>query len=283
MQPYSLVALLAALGGLACGRTVVHPPMIGTAETPATALLDSDEEPPAAVPTQSLDAAPPDAAPSVVDPELLARMTFRGEMPSAIAATDPAARNANASSEHCRKEVQRRGLPVVRVKSAAKGIADSVRLTGPMHDVTIVVPQGKHGLLDCRLALALDDLTAALSELGVKKIVVDNFYRPGAKLPGQKKPSQHAHGLAIDLNTLELRDGRVLSTADWGASIGEIPCGPDAVMAEPTAARVDVRNLMCEVGRRRLFHTVLTPSFNAAHASHFHLDIKRDSTFASVR
>jgi hypothetical protein len=210
-------------------------------------------------------------------------MTFRGEMPSAIAATDPAARNANASSEHCRKEVQRRGLPVVRVKSAAKGIADSVRLTGPMHDVTIVVPQGKHGLLDCRLALALDDLTAALSELGVKKIVVDNFYRPGAKLPGQKKPSQHAHGLAIDLNTLELRDGRVLSTADWGASIGEIPCGPDAVMAEPTAARVDVRNLMCEVGRRRLFHTVLTPSFNAAHASHFHLDIKRDSTFASVR
>jgi hypothetical protein len=283
MQPRSLVALFVTVSALACGRTVVHPPMVATAEAPAPDLVDSDEEPPVSVPTQSLDAAPPGSAPAMVDPELLARMTFRGEMPSAIAPTDPAAKNANASSEHCRKEVQRRALPVARVKSAAKGISDSVRITGPMHDVTIVVPEGKHGVLDCRLALALDDFAATLSELGVKKVVIDNFYRPGAKLPGQKKASQHAHGLAIDLNTLELRDGRVLSTADWGATIGEIPCGPEAVMAEPTPARVDVRNLMCEVGRRRLFHTVLTPTFNAAHGSHFHLDIKRDSTYASVR
>jgi hypothetical protein len=223
------------------------------------------------------------AAPPTVSPELLARMTFRGEMPTATNLNDPAAQNANASSSYCRKEVERRKLPVVRVKSAAKGISDTVRISGAFNEVKLVVPEGKHGMLDCRLALALDDFTKVLHEFGIVELQIDNFYRPNAKLPGQKKDSQHAHGLAIDLTVLKTADGRTFTPADWGASIGEKACGPEAVMSEPSEARVDLRNLFCEVGRRRIFHTVLSPSFNAAHQSHFHLDIKRDAKHASVR
>lgn len=254
-----------------------------TATPPASLLpnaTNGEETSPIAVPTSTELAAPIDAE---VLEALKKRMTFHGEMPQSVGKDDPAYQHANASSEHCRKEVSRRALSVTRVKSAAKGIADTYRLAGSMNGVKILAPEGKHGLLDCRLALAIDDFTKVLAEFSVTQLRIDNFYRPGAKLPGQKKASQHAHGLAIDMTTMTLADGRALSVADWGAVIGDKPCGPEAVMNAPTDASVDVRNLMCEVGRRKIFHTILTPSFNQAHQSHFHLDIKRDSTFASVR
>ena len=250
----------------------------GAAPTPSSTAQSRPEA--SAEPAAAAEG--PAAAPTVA-PELLARMTFRGEMPTVTSLNDPAAQNANASSSYCRKEVERRKLAVTRVKSAAKGISDTVRISGAFNEVKLVVPEGKHGMLDCRLALALDDFTKVLREFGFVSLQIDNFYRPNAKLPGQKKDSQHAHGLAIDLTVLKTADGRTFTPADWGASIGEVACGPDAVMSEPSEARVDLRNLFCEVGRRRIFHTVLSPSFNAAHQSHFHLDIKRDAKHASVR
>jgi hypothetical protein len=108
-------------------------------------------------------------------------------------------------------------------------------------------------------------------------------YRPHAKLPGKNKSSQHAYGMAIDLTTMRFEDGHTIGPEDWGASIGDAPCGAEALMASPTAASVEIRNLMCEVGRRGIFHTILTPTFNAAHQNHFHLDIKRDAKNASLR
>ena len=40
---------------------------------------------------------------------------------------------------------------------------------------------------------------------------------------------------------------------------------------------------MCEVARKGLFHDVLTPSFNAAHRTHFHFDIKEKDAHQAVR
>jgi hypothetical protein len=126
----------------------------GAAPTPSSTAQSRPEA--SAEPAAAAEG--PAAAPTVA-PELLARMTFRGEMPTATSLNDPAAQNANASSSYCRKEVERRKLAVTRVKSAAKGISDTVRISGAFNEVKLVVPEGKHGMLDCRLALALDDFT----------------------------------------------------------------------------------------------------------------------------
>jgi hypothetical protein len=164
------------------------------------------------------------------------------------------------SASVCRAEVERRKLAVAPVKSTQRGVVAAVRITGPMNGVRIITPPSttKFGVLDCRLALAIDDLTKALETARVAKIAVDNLYRPGAKLPGKRKSSQHAFGLALDVSSFELDDGRVLAPGAWGAAIGEIACGPEAVMASPTAEAIELRNLVCSIGRAGLFHTVLT-------------------------
>lgn len=286
----SVAALLtASLLTVSCKHYVISPVFdeAPPSEEPRNVLMPSgaagEDAPPMAVPTST--ELPPglDAGALAALEALEKKMTFREDMPQSIGKDDPAHQNANASSEHCRKEVTKRALSVTRVKSAAKGIADTYRLSGSMNGVKLLAPEGKHGLLDCRLVLAIDDFTKVLAEFSVTQIRIDNFYRAGAKLPGQKKASQHAAGLAIDMTTMTLADGRTLTMSDWGAVIGDKPCGPDAVMNAPTEASVELRNLVCEVGRRKIFHTVLSPSFNQAHQSHFHLDIKKDSTFASVR
>ncbi|NUO54123.1 MAG: hypothetical protein HOV80_35195 [Polyangiaceae bacterium] len=233
------------------------------------------------------DAAIPSApAPAPAEPDAdLPAITFRGPLPSSLGATSPAVKYADMSQGACKAEVKKRDLPVIPLKTAQRGVSGGLRIDGSMNGVKIVAPPSstKFGILDCRLALVIDDFTKALHESGVVRLTIDNMYRPHAKLPGRRKASQHAFGLAIDITSFQLEDGRVLSTADWGASIGEVPCGPDAVMASPTAAGIDVRNLVCSVARAGLFNTMLSPSYDAAHQSHFHFDIKSDTTRLSVR
>ncbi len=211
--------------------------------------------------------------------------TFREAMPTSLSKTAPAMEYAALSSADCRAEVKRRDLAVAPVKSAQRGVAAGVRITGPMNGVRVVTPPAstKFGVLDCRMALVVDDLTKLLAGAGVVRVSIDNIYRPSAKLPGRKKSSQHAHGLALDVTAFEIAGGRVLSSAAWGASIGDVPCGPEAVMASPTPESVQVRNLVCAIGRAGLFHTMLTPSFDAAHQSHFHFDIKGRTSRTAVR
>lgn len=215
----------------------------------------------------------------------LPAITFREAMPAMLGADAKARRYADMSASACFSEVARRELPAAKVKTRAGGIAAPMRLHGALHGVKLSVPPDstKFGMLDCRMVLVLDDLTARLSQAGVVGITFDNFYRPNAKLPGKKKSSQHAFGLAADITAFQLEDGTRLTTSMWGASIGDVACGPDAVMATPTPESVAVRNLVCDIGRSGLFNTMLTPSFNAAHQSHFHFDIKEDTAQTAVR
>ncbi len=212
-------------------------------------------------------------------------MTFRDAMLASLDKSSRAVVYAELDVRGCKAELKKRDLPVAPVKTAVRGVINGVRVTGPMNGVRVVAPgpPTKFGVLDCRLALALDDLTKLLGKHEVVALRIDNFYRQNARLAGRRKPSQHAYGLAIDLTNLTLASGKVLETSMWGAEIGDVPCGPAAVMKAPTADAITLRNLICAVGRTGLFHTILTPSFNAAHQSHFHLDIKRESSFVSVR
>jgi len=171
-----------------------------------------------------------------------------------------------------------RGLPVERVGGPTPGIATPVRLTGPLHGVTFRAPgRGSvFGVLDCRLVLALEELARVLERHAVAAIQIDNTYRPRARLPGNRKRSQHSYGLAADIRVIELADGRRLSVEqDWDGWLGGPACGPGSAPAAPSDETVALRNIVCAVAASAIFHHLLTPNFNAAHRDHLHFDIKR--------
>ena len=76
-----------------------------------------------------------------------------------------------------------------------------------------------------------------------------------------------------------LRDGTELNVErDWHAPIGSVSCGPDAHMDDPTPAAIALRDVVCAIARRGIFHHILSPSWDAAHHNHLHLDIARNAS-----
>ncbi len=233
----------------------------------------------------------PDFEPPSEDPPLPEPLTdepFRKPLPSVVLpASSAAMRYANLSPTQCRKELSKRKLPFARQGGNTKGVATALRVTDTLRGVRFIVPgkRSPFGILDCRLALTLDDFAQLLLEHDVVSVRVDNFYRRAARLPGSRKRSQHAHGLAIDLTEFTLKDGRKLDVEEhWGSELGGTTCGPEATLnATPGSEAVILRNLVCAVARSGLFHHILTPSYDRAHRDHLHLDIKRDAKTSMLR
>lgn len=204
----------------------------------------------------------------------------------ALRAKSPARRYGNLSPAVCAKELRQWKDSFKRV-GAYKGIATPTRVIGPIEGVKFRVPgeKSKFGLLDCRLALDIVEFARFLKQRDVVEVVVDNFYRLNARLPSARsKRSQHAYALAIDLRAFRLSDGRVWDVErDWGASTDTEACGPLATLVTPTENTVGLRTLVCELYAEQIFSHHLTPSHDAAHRNHLHLDIKRDAKSAVIR
>jgi hypothetical protein len=222
--------------------------------------------------------APPEQEPEA--PE--GAYAFREPLPSReLARSSSALFVSNLSPAGCAAELRRRNLPVTRDTGAAVGVSGPVRITGAMHGVRFVTPSRKsiYGKLDCRLALALDELSKVLQRHGVVRARVDNLYRPNARLAGTHKRSQHRYGLAVDVVSFELESGLELSVEhDFHGALENPPCGPESLLSEPSEKAIALRNLVCDVAKSGLFNHILTPNFNAAHRDHLHLDIKRGDT-----
>ncbi len=74
------------------------------------------------------------------------------------------------------------------------------------------------------------------------------------------RPSEHARANALDVASVTLEDGRTVSVAgDWDGR------GPNGTEGSTLLKRL--RDGAC-----RVFSTVLTPDYNAAHKDHLHLD-----------
>lgn len=100
---------------------------------------------------------------------------------------------------------------------------------------------------------------AAMRRLGTRVTATDHFGSYSCRrLYGRDDGpfSEHATANAIDIAGFRLADGRRVSVLrDWPTA------GPEADFL------ADVRDGAC-----RLFSTVLSPDYNAAHADHLHLD-----------
>jgi len=195
-------------------------------------------------------------------------------------------RYANLSSSACRKELARQQLPVDVPKKGYANVGLPVRVTGAFHGVVIRTgpASSKYGILDCRLALALGAMAEVLKDHGVSEIRIGNMYRPGAHIRGRRRKSQHSYGLAADVSAFVNAEGEVIPVeGHWGASIGDRPCGDEAVMKTDDEAARFMRDAVCDLSRRGIFHHILTPSANAAHRNHFHFDIERDAKNRWIR
>lgn len=173
--------------------------------------------------------------------------------------------------------------------------------------------QSPFEILDARLALALDDFCALLERHDIDEVVHFTMYRPQAAGPAPASPpakakraapkartsvgkrvakrdvaaaavstttswappgTRHPAGLAVDVAMVKKRDGRWISVQrDFHGRIGQKTCGADVpVPAHPDAR--ELRALVCQSQELGLFTYVLTPDYNAAHADHFHMEIK---------
>jgi hypothetical protein len=197
-------------------------------------------------------------------------------------------KNANLSETRCHTQLKAAGVAHQRAYGGAPGIATPLRLTGPVNDVKFLTagPKSKFSLLDCRIALTLNELSTLLAKQGVSEIRVDSFYRQNARLNGRKrgKRSQHSYGLAMDVTAFKLNDGRTLEIErDFHGKIGEPVCGPGAEITPPSPDATTLRNIVCAIARTGMFHNVLTPNYNTAHKNHLHFDITRGAKTIGVR
>ena len=182
-----------------------------------------------------------------------------------------AAEEIKAVTDASMQVLREAGVQVERAADRDDGgfcvVRGAVRITGGA--VTPLAPGGL--VMQCPLAVryVIWDRQvlqpAAMATFGSRVARVDNYGSYSCRrIYGQTattaRPSEHARANALDIAGVTLKDGRRVSVAaDW---TGEGPRG-----AEGRAFLKRIRNGAC-----RVFSTVLTPDYNAAHRDHLHLD-----------
>ena len=203
----------------------------------------------------------------------------RAFVPTAIAPA-PAERYARFDRDECEAELGRRGVPFTRVEEA-RGVLAPVRLEGPLHGVTYRTGLAESRretspweIVDCRLALALDDFAVQLAAHDVVEVVHYSIYRPpSSRWPAAKIASRHPGALAIDAASFVKRGGRTLSVErDFHGRIGAATCGSGGPNPA-TLEAIELRRIVCDAAEARLFNVALTPDYNWAHRNHFHLEV----------
>jgi hypothetical protein len=86
--------------------------------------------------------------------------------------------------------------------------------------------------------------------------------------------TRHPAGLAVDVASFHKKDGRWITVHhNFHGHIGAKTCGDGVAEPDNPDAR-ELHGLVCEALERGVFTYVLTPNYNAAHADHFHMEIK---------
>jgi hypothetical protein len=191
----------------------------------------------------------------------------------------PAERYSRLDKDTCETELGARGV-AFRAVDEAHGVVQPVRLDGRLHGVTFrsELPASQRAtsvyeIIDCRLALALDDFAAQLAAHDVAEVVHLSIYRPPSARSWH--PSAHGRGLAIDAAFFVKRDGtRLVVERDFHGRIGARTCG-GAGPQPATPESLEIRRIFCDAVPARLFNIALSPDFNWKHRNHFHLEVAR--------
>jgi hypothetical protein len=218
-------------------------------------------------------------------------------------------------AETCLGELASRRIAHTRV-AEAPGVLVPVRVpegVGGVRYHTALASDARatspYEVFDCRLVLALDDLSKILVRHGVDEVVTFSAWRPpGKRWPAGRLAHRHPGALAVDVKTLrghtsakELPATEVPATEasppgapanrfsleiedDYRGAIGQPSCGPRAQEpSEPAENAKRLRAIVCEAVGERLFTSVLTPNHDHAHRNHLHLELTPGVPWRIVR
>jgi len=198
------------------------------------------------------------------------------------AARTPACRYARMTAPSCFKELDRRRIAYRRV-AHAPGVLIPVRLKGKLGGVLYRTdypddkrPTVPYEVLDCRLALALDDFSDILRAHDIDEVRLFSAWRPPSKKwPKGKIAKRHPGALAVDLRVFKKKSGEELSVVDdFHGRIGNTTCGSKAAEPKPATAEArELRSIVCEAADQHLFNVILTPDHDKPHHNHFHMEV----------
>jgi hypothetical protein len=199
----------------------------------------------------------------------------------AVPEASPAPGYASLDRDTCEAELLSRHVDFARAEDTP-GVRAPVRLKGLLHGVSIhsalpaaMRPRSRAELIDCRLALSLDDFAAAIAERGITEVVTLSAYRTRAEFGCTYKydGEQHCAALAVDVGSFKRRNGTVLDVErDFHGRIGMLTCRGAAHPAPETPAASELWDIACTAAGKN-FLVVLTPNWNAEHRNHLHLEL----------
>ena len=205
----------------------------------------------------------------------------------------PATRYGRMTASTCLREAKKRKLPVVAL-GEVRGIPIPVRIAGEMHGVKVhsALPKAQwatspYEIVDCRLALAIDDFTELLARHDIVELVHMSAYRPPSKKwPAGKPGKRHGAGMALDAAIFVKKDGtRLIVEKHFKGHRRSAPCPrvqPASWAHRPTESK-EIRSIFCEARENGVFHVMLSPNFNWAHRNHFHLEVAAHPRWFYVR
>ncbi len=196
----------------------------------------------------------------------------------------PAQQYAHMSESQCYRELKRRKVSFRPVEQA-RGVRYPVRVRGKIGSVTYRTnyrsPEERrttpYEVYDCRLVLALYDLSKILWTHDIEEVRIFSAWRPPSKhWPEDKHGVRHPGALAADLQRFIKKTGESLSVAEhFNGEVGAALCGPEAAAPEPpTAQAQELRNIACEAAEQRIFQSILTPNYDRPHFDHFHVEVR---------
>ena len=193
---------------------------------------------------------------------------MRALIAAALLVPTTARANPDDMMASCKDELERRGVSFKSVKRA--GIANGVEITGPLGGVPYASDQYPL-VIDCSLAVSLDEAGRYLRELGVTKAGFSSAYSK-RNVRGTNRPSKHSFGLAIDVHAFDVGTlGALRIDRDYEQGLGD---SVDCVGRPLTQGGAVLKIMQCQLVRSGLFHLVLSPDYDDAHHDHFHLEVK---------
>jgi hypothetical protein len=187
------------------------------------------------------------------------------------------AASARAYAGSCTDELEARHVAFKR--ASRPGIANAVELTGTIGGIELA-SDDQALVIDCSLAVSLDEAGRYLRGLGIAKASFSSAYSR-RNVRGTNRPSKHSFGLAIDVHTFTGPElGTLRVDRDYEQGLGD---EVDCVGAPLTQGGAVLKILQCQLVRSGLFHLVLSPDYDDAHHDHFHLEVKPWSERSSLR
>ena len=152
-----------------------------------------------------------------------------------------------------------------------QGVDDPVTVHPPINGIDFDRAGGSSNadiLMDCSWGLKMHEMAEGLPALGIDTVSHFGVYNYRF-IGGTNTLSEHAYGRALDIAGLSGDAGTFTVLDDWVPGDAATTC----TAPEGTPEHEFLRDLVCSWAASDLFHIILTPNYNAAHADHFHVDI----------